>query len=268
MGDEIEKIKKQMKKNNLILFVGAGVSATLGLPNWNKLISKIAYDLNYDPEIFKQHGDYLSLAEYYHILKNGNIENLKNWMKSEWNVSDEIIKKSKIYNYITELNCKLIYTTNYEHSLEKAFSLKNKKCKQITGISDLVDIDPDTTQIIKFHGDMEKDSHIVLSESDYFDRLDFESPLDIKLRSDMLGKSILFIGYSLSDINIRLLTYKLDTLWKKTNKTTLRPESFIFLATPNPIQEKIFKNRKITPVIGKNIDPSKSLEEFLKSLVN
>jgi len=34
-----------------------------------------------------------------------------------------------------------------------------------------------------------------------FDRLYFSSPLDIKLRTDALGRSILFIGYSLSDVN-------------------------------------------------------------------
>lgn len=60
-----EKIKEQLNNNNLILFVGAGVPATLGIPTWSKLIAKIADELEYDPEIFMQHGDYLALAEYY-----------------------------------------------------------------------------------------------------------------------------------------------------------------------------------------------------------
>ena len=45
--------------------------------------------------------------------------------------------------------------------------------------------------------DFSDDSSIVLTESSYFERLEFNSPLDIKLRSDMLGKTILYIGYSL-----------------------------------------------------------------------
>ena len=65
------------------------------------------------------------------------------------------------------------------------------------------------TQIIKFHGDFDDDSSLVLTESSFFIALDFESPLDIKLRSDSLEKSLLFIGYSLSDINIRYMLYKL-----------------------------------------------------------
>ena len=117
------------------------------------------------------------------------------------------------------------------------------------------------TQIVKFHGDTISDDSIVLTESSYFDRLDFESPLDIKLRSDMLGKSLLFVGYSLSDINIRLLIYKLDKLWKNNN-TGKRPNSYIFLPTPNPIQEKILVRRGITPIVGTDIEKQKSTENF------
>ena len=191
---------------------------------------------------------------------------MRDWISREWSASEEMIKKSKVYKYITELNCNLIYTTNYEHSLEDAFRLNNKAYKRIVDVCDLVNVDSKITQIVKFHGDVIKDDSIVLSESDYFRRLDFESPLDIKLRSDMLGRSILFIGYSLSDINIRLLVYKLDTIWKKTNQYENRPESFVFLPTPNTIQESIFANRKITPIVGTGLNPSDSLESFLEEL--
>ena len=108
----------------------------------------------------------------------------------------------------------------------------------------------------------------MLTESSYFKRLDFESPLDIKLRSDMLGRSILFIGYSLSDINVRFLLYKLDKLWQNSNiRVEKRPSSYIFLPTPNPIQENILRKRGIETIIGSNIDKNKSIEEFLSSLL-
>ncbi|MDA7108033.1 hypothetical protein PJ022_24255 [Escherichia coli] len=35
---------------------------------------------------------------------------------------------------------------------------------------------------------------MVLDETSNFQRLEFETPLDIKFRSDVLGKSVLFIG--------------------------------------------------------------------------
>lgn len=262
-----KEIKTLIETNNLILFIGSGVPATLGLPTWRSLIEKMANDLDYDPQLFMQYGDFLSLAEYYKITK-GHIGELRDWMSREWSPTTDKIKNSNIYKYIIELNCSLIYTTNYDHTLESAFDIANKNAKRIVDVSDLIDIPLGTTQIVKFHGDVIKDDSIVISEDDYFKRLDFGSPLDIKLRSDMLGKSILFLGYSLSDINIRLLIYKLDQLWKSTNNSLLRPPSYIFLTSPNPIQEKIFQKRGITPIVGTKLEASASLEHFLYCLLN
>ena len=49
-----DELKTSIKEGNVILFVGAGISATLGLPNWSQLISKISSDLGYDYRLFKQ----------------------------------------------------------------------------------------------------------------------------------------------------------------------------------------------------------------------
>lgn len=261
----IDELKKSIKNKNTILFVGAGISATLGLPTWSELISQIATDLGYDDRLFKQYGDSLTLAEFYSI-KKGHIGELRSWMDRHWDVSDDIIKSSKIYEAIANLDFPLIYTTNYDHCLETALNCWGKKYKKIVDVDDLVNLDSDTTQIVKFHGDTISDESIVLTESSYFKRLDFESPLDIKLRSDMLGKSLLFIGYSLSDINIRLLIYKLDQLWKNSNESK-RPASYIFLPTPNPIQETILQSRGIITIIGEGLDKKESTEKFLTNLL-
>lgn len=260
-----EELRNSIREENVILFVGAGISATLGLPNWSQLISQISFDLGYDDRLFKQYGDSLVLAEYY-VINKGRIGELRSWMDSNWNISTEDIKKSEIYEYITKLNCPIIYTTNYDHCLETAFEAWGKKYKRIVDVDDFVGIDPQTTQIIKFHGDTISDDSIVLTESSYFKRLDFESPLDIKLRSDMIGKSILFIGYSLSDINIRLLIYKLDQLWGKSN-IGKRPKSYLFLPTPNPVQEAILQHRGIQPIIGNELDKTESIKSFLNKLL-
>lgn len=261
-----EELKKSLKNKETILFIGAGVPATIGLPTWSMLINHIARELGYDERLYKQYGDSLQLAEYY-IVNKGHIGELRSWMDIHWKVDENAIRNSQIYKSITELNCPIIYTTNYDHSLEEAFRIWNKPFRKIIGIQDMVRVQPDETQIIKFHGDTVDDSSIVLTESSYFDRLNFESPLDIKLRSDMLGKSILFIGYSASDINIRFLIYKLNQLWKKSNKISERPKSYLFLSTPNPVQEKILENKGIHTIVGEDPDKTKSLEVFLKELL-
>lgn len=269
MGDK--KLKQLIKEQQVILFVGAGISATVGLPTWSKLISHISKELGYDIRIFEKYGDNLLLAEFYQYQKE-NLNELINWMKKKWEISGEIrkkITKSNIYKYIVELDFPIIYTTNYDQCLEEAFKLYGKPYKRIVDVNDLVKSESKAerkTQIVKFHGDInvEKNESIVLTESSYFKRLSFESPLDIKLRADMLGKSILFIGYSLSDINIRFLIYKLNEIWEKGDSSR-RPKSYVFFSTPNPVQEKILENRGIDIIVGE-LDKTKSIEHFLKKL--
>ena len=186
-------------------------------------------------------------------------------MKRQWNVSNETIRKSEIYRIIVNLGFPAIYTTNFDHCLETAFHAFGKPYKTIVCEKDFMSMPPDTTPIIKFHGDYEIPESMVLTESSYFERLEFESPLDIKLRADMLEKQFLFLGYSLSDINIRWLQFKRQKLWEQVAQES-RPLSYMFLAPPNQIQEKIFENRGIHTFIGEHLDRTKSLRYFLKSL--
>src|SRR5205085_3642114 len=104
------------------------------------------------------------------------------------------------------------------------------------------------------------------TETDYFDRLAFESPLDIKFRADALGKTVLFVGYSMSDMNIRLLLHKLWSTWQRSGYAKDRPRSFVFMPRPNPMQEAILAEWGITALTGDSDDPAEALTHFLESL--
>ncbi len=261
------ELQNAIKNRDIILFIGAGVSMNLKLPSWNDLINHIAKELDFDSEVFSGFGDYLELAEYYEINKS-SIGPLRSWMDTNWHDSSIKIEDSIIHKKIVDLDVPIIYTTNYDRWIEKAYQFYNKPFKKISNVSDLVGIKRDETQIIKFHGDFDDDNSIVLTESSYFDRLNFESPLDIKFRSDILGKSILFIGYSLSDINLRFLFYKLNKLWESTLVSDNRPKSYIFLGRPNPIKETVLKKRGIEAIISESDDINKGLEIFLDKLTS
>lgn len=262
MKELIDKIKA----GNVILFVGAGVSATLNLPTWSELLAVIAKKMGYDPEIFSMYGEPLVLTEFYEIEK-GNLKELTRWMKDSWKPDDRMLRDSSVHQKILELDFPIIYTTNFDNCLERAYQLQKKPFTKIVKVQDICKCKRGKTQIVKLHGDVSNFRNIVLTESNYFDRMNFESPLDIKLRSDILGKSILFIGYSLTDINIRLLLYKLNKLWGNGNKKS-QPQSYIFMATPNRIQETVLRSRNITPIIGENVNPTESLDQFLERLLN
>ena len=81
----------------------------------------------------------------------------------------------------------------------------------------------------------------MLAETDYFNRLAFDSPLDLKFQADALGKTILFVGYSLSDLNIRLILYRLWRRWHESGYEKDRPKSFVFMMRPNPVEEAVLE---------------------------
>jgi hypothetical protein len=70
-------------------------------------------------------------------------------------------------------------------------------------------------------------------ETSCFERMRFETPLDIKLRSDSLGRTILFLGYSLNDMNIRFLLYRLHQIWHESAYSSAQPRSFLVTDRPN-----------------------------------
>lgn len=260
----ITELVQAVREHKAILFVGAGVSQNLGLPSFSGLIAHIAKELGYEPDIYNTHGDYLALAEYYQI-KKGGIGELRSWMDRTWHEGKDI-DKSDIHKLILGLEFPIIYTTNYDSWIERIYDKERVDYTKIVNVGDIVKIEHGKTQIIKFHGDFTDDASIVLTESSYFERLDFESGLDIKLRADILGKSLIFIGYSLGDINIRYMLYKLNKQWEKLKGIGVRPKSFIYLSRPNPVQEIILSDRGITSIVSTVDDPAEGLKEFLTKL--
>lgn len=261
----MDDLKDYLRNRNIILFAGAGLSISLGLPSWRELFTQIAHQLGHDEAIFHNSGDYLNLAEYYY-LKTGSIGPLRSWMDRQFHADAVDIRNSEVHQRIIDLDFPLIYTTNYDRWLERAFEAHGKPYSKIVNVRDLMRAKRDATQIVKFHGDFDDDDSVVLTETNYFERLRFESPLDIKLRSDVLARSILFVGYSLQDINIRYLMFNLAKMWGDSDFPTARPKNFIFLAKPNDVQEEVLKSRGIIPIISRSDDPKEGLIDFLKTL--
>lgn len=261
-----KQLIEDYKNGKILLFVGAGVSANLGLPTWSSLINRLAQELGYDPEVFKTYGDYLALAEYYTI--NKGIGSLRSWMDREWHNPNIDISKSEIHNCISKGNFPIVYTTNYDNWIELSYKCNKVNHNKIVNVNDISNGSQNCREIVKFHGDFSNDDSIVLSETSYYKRLQFETPLDIKLRSDTLGKAVLFIGYSLQDINTRYLFYKLSNLWENYGGGFAKPQSYIFSAKSNPIQEAVLEKWGIRTLTSSIDDPGMALVDFLNKLIN
>ncbi len=139
---------------------------------------------------------------------------------------------------------------------------------KIANALDIALADVRQIQIVKFHGDFDDDETLVLTETDYFSRLSFDSPLDVKFKADAMGRTVLFIGYSMQDLNIRLLLHRIWETWKNSGYDRERPKSYVFMPTIDPVQEAVLDRWGITLVTGDSADPTEGLRSFLARLQN
>jgi len=258
-GELVEAVRAR----RCILFAGAGLSMAVGLPSWSQLIEHMRTEL--DLTDGTTDADYQTLAEYYRLEK-GSIGALRSWMDRTWSVSEQKVAKSRIHDLIVGLDFPILYTTNYDNNLEVAYRLAGRDFAKIVNARDLSRAADGCTQIVKFHGDFEEDASLVLAETDYFDRLNFESPLDVKFRADALGRTVLFIGYSISDLNIRLLLHKLWRTWVGSGRMKDRPPSFVFAARPDPVRDAVLGQWGISVLSNGERDPQRALLSFLERL--
>ncbi|WP_026622463.1 hypothetical protein M728_003221 [Ensifer sp. WSM1721] len=266
MKKHIEEIVSALRRRHAVLFVGAGVSMSVGLPSWKTLIDHMVSDLHLDGSVMKDPDvTYQTIAECYR-LEHGDIGALCDWMRQNWRVSRDRIEKSDLHKRLVTLDFPVIYTTNYDSNLEIAYDVYGKPYAKISHASDIASAPAGVTQIIKYHGDFDDDDTLVLTETDYFNRLSFDSPLDVRFRSDALGATVLFIGYSMSDLNIRLLLHRIWSTWKRSGNERERPPSYVFMYRPNPVQETVLSNWGVTVLGGEGADPQEALLAFVGDL--
>lgn len=76
---------------------------------------------------------------------------------------------------------------------------------------------------------------------------------------------VLFLGYSLSDINVKLLLYMAQKRWETDGKREQK-SSYIFTATPNYVQKEVFEKNGIISLSGDIVDKKEGTLDFLEKL--
>ena len=204
----VSQIKKSIKENSLILFVGAGISANSNLPTWGELIQSFKKELDLP---YGDSDDYLRVAQYYYDTFGKNQYTKK---IEEVFFSKGTSKPNELHTLIEKIAPKHIITTNYDSLLEDQFENGLLKYNVVAEDKDI----PYTSSeryLIKMHGDFSK-KNIVLKEDDYLDyALNFPM-VSTLIQSLIMNHTLLFVGYSLGDSTFnsifRLIqnTFKLD----------------------------------------------------------
>lgn len=199
------------------LFIGAGLSQKAGLPSWKELLSELieqAENISYKPnkefidnckELLKDSSKYLILAQ---VLKDYLQDTFRKYIIEKY--SDNCPEPTTDHIQLIQYPYQFIITTNYDTLLENAYVKSHGKQAKVHTFKDSPDIAYDLWNgrpfILKAHGDANKAQQgIILTESDYRQILFQEKGYQSILQSLFTTKTILFLGSSLSDPELRLL---------------------------------------------------------------
>lgn len=276
-----EEILKKLKKveSAPFLFVGSGVSRRyLNLENWEELLRKFSEEATGNPfqyELYqneiteeKEYGRLPQVAkllekdfiktfltdEKFKAIREENTDKIKRGISSFKialgnhfkNIKfEESDKEIKLLRKIAQRNVAGIITTNYDEFIEKIFQGYTTYVGQEELIFSTI---YETGEIYKIHGCCTKPESIVITEKDYEDFIRKSDYLTAKLLTIFLEHPIIFIGYSISDKNIRNILKSISNCLPQ-DKLNILKERFIFIEWCNAGKEDIssytitFENR-------------------------
>ena len=247
-----------LRERRVIPFIGAGFSSSLNLPVWDQLLRQIADDIEdslpFDVVANYCQNDYLQIAEYYFLKCGGSVGPLRHTISKALSSHPSPLMSGS-HVELVNLGAQTIYTTNYDELIEQTFRELHVPVDVVALPQHIAASARNRTQVVKYHGDLRHVQTLVLTESSYYDRLDFESPMDLKFRADLLGKSVLFMGYSFRDVNIRIIWHRLMQVMKDIPQDH-RPTSYIVRLNPNPVLEELYNAVGIRSIV---LDPNETL---------
>jgi hypothetical protein len=251
---DIKTLRDAIDSKKLVVFAGAGISYDAGVPGWGTLIDEMRSDI----EIPKEEKDYLRIAQMYYNDRQQKeyIEKIRNILKHKK------VKYNPIHEEIFNLNPEHILTTNYDDLLEQVIKRKSLPFSIIKRDRDFPYAE-NTKHLVKIHGDLD-DTDIVLKEDDYIDYSINHPLIEGFIKSVFVSKIVLFVGYSFSDINLKMIIQNVRNILGKDfqNAYLLNlDEDF------HPAQKEYLKNKGVR-VINYFSETDSEGQNFILSFLN
>ncbi|MEA2559356.1 MAG: LuxR family transcriptional regulator, glucitol operon activator [Acidobacteriota bacterium] len=232
--DESQLIN-QFARGNGSVFAGAGLSIGAGLPSWEDLMRPLCATVKCPSST-----SYLDIAQYYVNVH----DEITLWDHIRQELSRPGVAPTGVHRELIKLPVSRIFTTNLDHLLEGAFSERGLRCDRIVTDRDLALMDSGRKSIVKLHGDLDQTASWVLTSEQYETYFSKHPGLANLLGMDLHSRTVLFLGYSFNDFDMRMILSEVDTRTEGSGRSL-----FAVQFNPTPLEVKEFDRRRIK-VIG------------------
>jgi hypothetical protein len=219
----IAEYSEKLMDGSAALFAGAGLSVPAGFVNWKELLRSTATDLGLTVD--KEY-DLIAVAQYYEN-RRGNRALLNERLILAFTKKAQPTENHRL---IAQLPIHTVWTTNYDQLLEDAFKAQHKRVDVKRRNEAVSQWRPGTDVVVfKMHGDVDEPDKAVLTKRDY-ETYDTDHQLfTIRLKSDLVSFTFLFLGFSFTDPNIDYILSRVKNLTGNSPK-----QHYCILKRPTP----------------------------------
>ena len=250
----IRNYAKAIREGNAAIFGGAGLSRPSGFVDWKGLLRPLASDIGLDVD---KETDMLSVAQFYKNQR-GTRSGINQAILDAFSKDAQINENIRI---ISRLPIFTYWTTNYDELLEKGVQEANRNPDVKSESDQFSNVKHDRDAIVyKMHGDVKNPAKAVLTKDDY-ELYEHHRPLfRTALKSDLVSKVFLFIGFSFKDPNLDYILSQIRSLlgenipnhycfFKRVQKNEFNDsEEFKYCLTRQDMQEENLRNYGIQTV--------------------
>ncbi|OHT93317.1 SIR2 family protein [Mycobacterium syngnathidarum] len=187
-------LAKDAIERQLVLFIGAGVSAGAGVDTWKGLLETMAVEAKFKTKERKRlsQKDLRDQA----TLVEGRFEcDTDSFKKRVADRIGEVTHYSLVHGLLASLPSKEAVTTNFDRLFEDAASIHGKEIAVLPK-------DPRQTDgrlLLKLHGSVDDHEKMILTRSDYLRMPRQYGALMGLVQGLLMMRTMVFVGYSLSD---------------------------------------------------------------------
>jgi elongation factor P hydroxylase len=250
---KINELYEIIRKEGVCLWVGSACSMYAGFPNVTSL--KTILNEQFRTKHHEALDESKSLREFTEdYVTLSSREDLVSKLQ------EIFLKTPKATSFHDQL-AKIPYfntviTTNYDKLLEGSF----RGATVVTADTDVARITKNKTVIYKIHGDIDNDSSIIITNSDYvvMHNRQFKNPMWASIIHEISSQNILFFGYGYEDDNVKA---DFEYVYEKLGSHQKR--RFMIGRSSSELKQKKLRQQNIDYVV---CDAAKFVSGFIKHL--
>lgn len=225
MGFWPDGLVREIADRRVVIFIGSGLSksAVPTLPTWSSLLQTLAQRLKKkkDRDLIKKlitKGELLDAAQ---IIRDGvDAADLSGDIRNIFQIRPT--PYVALYESLLHLDPKTIVTTNYDEFIERNFEhfsggSEAHSIVKHDGLHLINDLRSPIRSIVKIHGCVSNPHDIVLDRASYFEAKKNNPAIFATVSALMTVNTVLFLGYSVSDPDIRIILENIHMVSKSSN---------------------------------------------------